>query len=90
MPDQPRDVPAGSEVDPNDVEAIIAVVNTDVDAVEHAVADHAEAIFTWDYEKGARPALQKLYEKAKRSQWNVETDIDWSIDVDPDARLGRS
>jgi hypothetical protein len=69
--------------DVNDVEAIIAIVNTDVDAVEHAVADHAEAIFTWDYEKGARPALQKLYEKAKRSQWNVETDIDWSIDVDP-------
>ena len=69
--------------DVNDVEAIIAVVNTDVDAIEHTVADHAEAIFTWDYEKGARPALQKLYEKAKRSQWNVETDIDWSIDVDP-------
>ena len=84
MPDQPRDVAAGAEVDPNDIEAIIAVVNTDLDAVEHAVADHAEAIFTWDYEKGARPALQKLYEKAKRSQWNVETDIDWSIDVDPE------
>ena len=77
MPEQFQDS------DVNDVEAIIAVVNTDVDAVEHAVADHAEAIFTWDYEKGARPALQKLYEKAKRSQWNVETDIDWSIDVDP-------
>ena len=55
MPDQPLDG-AGTEVDPNDIEAIIAVVNTDVGAVEHAVADHAEAIFTWDYEKGARPA----------------------------------
>jgi hypothetical protein len=83
MPDQPRD-PDGSEGDPNDIEAIIAVVNTDLDEVEHAVADHAQAIFTWDYEKGARPPLQKLYEKAKRSQWNVETDIDWSIEVDPE------
>ena len=27
--------------------------------------DNADAIFTWDYEKGARPALNKLYEKAK-------------------------
>jgi hypothetical protein len=46
------------------------------------VADNAPAIFTWDYEKGARPALNKLYEKAKHSQWNGETDLDWSIEVD--------
>jgi len=39
--------------------------------------------FTWDYSKGARPGLDKLYEKAKRSQWNAETDLDWSIEVDP-------
>ncbi len=37
--------------------------------------------FTWDYER-TRPALGKLYEKAKTSQWNVTTDLDWSIDVD--------
>ena len=43
---------------------------------------NAEAIFTWDYEKGRRPALNKLYEKAKHSQWNGETDLDWSIEVD--------
>ena len=49
----------------NDLEAIMAVVNTDRDEVIHAVKDNAEAIFTWDYEKGARPALNKLYEKAK-------------------------
>jgi len=35
--------------------------------------------FTWDYEKGARPALDKLYEKAKHSQWDAQTDIDWSV-----------
>jgi hypothetical protein len=68
--------------DVNDLEAILSVANTDVDEVVHAVKDNADAIFTWDYEKGARPALTKLYEKAKSSQWNAETDLDWSIDVD--------
>jgi hypothetical protein len=69
--------------DVNDLEAILAVSNQDVDEVVHAVRDNADAIFTWDYEKGARPALNKLYEKAKHAQWNGETDLDWSIDVDP-------
>ena len=68
--------------DVNDLEAILSVSNTDVDEALHSVADNADAIFTWDYEKGARPALNKLYEKAKTSQWNGETDLDWSIDVD--------
>ena len=72
--------------DVNDLEAILSVTNTDVDEALDTVADNADAIFTWDYEKGARPALNKLYEKAKHSQWNGETDLDWSIDVDPDAQ----
>ena len=62
-------------------------MDTDIDEVEHIVKDNADAIFTWDYEKGARPALNKLYEKAKTAQWNGETDIDWSIDVDPEKGL---
>jgi hypothetical protein len=69
--------------DVNDLEAILAISNEDVDEAVHAVKDNADAIFTWDYEKGARPALNKLYEKAKGAQWNGETDLDWSIDVDP-------
>ena len=48
------------------------------DEAIHTVKDNADAIFTWDYEKGKRPALNKLYEKAKTSQWNGETDLDWS------------
>jgi hypothetical protein len=67
--------------DVNDLEAILAVTNTDVDAVEHAVKDNADALFTWDYER-SRPALGKLYEKAKRGQWNGETDLPWEIEVD--------
>ena len=68
--------------DINDLEAILAITNDDVDAVAHAVKDNAAAIFTWDYEKGARPALNKLYEKAKNAQWNGETDLPWDTDVD--------
>src|SRR5688572_21281896 len=68
--------------DINDLQAILAVSNTDVDEVIHTVEDNADAIFTWDYEKGARPALNKLYEKAKHAQWNGETDLPWDTDVD--------
>src|SRR5690606_30455434 len=49
----------------NDLDAILAMTNTDIDSAVHAITDNAEAIFTWDYEKGARPGLNKLYEKAK-------------------------
>ncbi|MGH9210443.1 MAG: ferritin-like domain-containing protein [Acidimicrobiales bacterium] len=69
----------------DDLEAILSVRNTDVDEVLHAVDDHADAIFTWDYEKAARPALNRLYEKAKGSQWNGETDLPWDTDVDQEA-----
>src|SRR3954451_22139925 len=68
--------------DVNDLDAILSVTNSDMDEAFHVVADHADAIFTWDYEKGARPPLEKLYEKAKHSMWNGETDLDWSIEVD--------
>jgi hypothetical protein len=67
--------------DINDLEAILEITNTDVDAVEHAVRAESDALFTWDYEQ-SRPALVKLYEKAKTSQWNATTDLDWSIEVD--------
>ena len=55
------------------------VPQEDRDAVVRAVPSAYDVQFTWDYAKGERPALNKLYEKAKGSQWNAETDIDWSI-----------
>ncbi len=73
-----------SEID--DIEAILAVTNTDVDEVEHVVKDNADAIFTWDYSL-ARPALRKLYEKAKGGQWNATTDLAWDTDVDLEATV---
>src|ERR687891_1093248 len=51
-------------------------------ATIHTVRSAGDALFTWDYGR-SRDALIKLYEKAKTSMWNVSTDIDWDIDVDP-------
>ena len=70
------------EVD--DLEAILSVTNTDVHEKLHPVGANLDSIFTWDYERSRAP-LVKLYEKAKTSQWNVTTDLDWSIDVDQEA-----
>ena len=69
----------------NDPERILeySVWNNDVTSLIHTVEDNAEAIFTWRYDKGERARLDRLYEKAKTSQWNGQTDLDWSIDVDP-------
>jgi len=61
--------------------------NEDMTSLISTVEDNADAIFTWRYDKGERANLDKLYEKAKTSQWNGQTDLDWSIDVDPYAVL---
>ena len=65
----------------DDLEAILSISNSDVDEIVHTVKAESDALFTWDYSR-SRPALIKLYEKAKTSQWNAETDLDWSIEVD--------
>ncbi len=69
----------------NDLEAILTVSNSDADEALHAVKSNYETIFTWDYEKGSRPKLDKLYEKAKTSQWNAQTDLPWDTEVDQEA-----
>ncbi len=66
----------------DDLEAIMAVVNTDWDEPGHDVPSAYDTHFTWNYEKGERPKLDKLYEKAKRSQWNAQTDLPWDTEVD--------
>ena len=45
-------------------------------ALIRSVETSFDSLFTWDYKKGQRQALNKLYEKAKTSQWNADTDID--------------
>jgi hypothetical protein len=69
----------------NDLEAILAITNTEVDALVSHVKSNYDTIFTWDYEKGARPKLNRLYEKAKTSMWNGETDLPWETEVDQEA-----
>jgi len=68
--------------DVNDVDAIMSLTNRDSAAEYSLVSSNFDSLFTWNYSKGTRPALNKLYEKAKTSQWNGEKDLDWSIDVD--------
>jgi hypothetical protein len=78
-----RDIIGRDEID--DFEAILSVVGVEDASGQHDVHNEYDTTFTWDYEKGARPKLNKLYEKAKRAQWNGETDLPWDTDVDQEA-----
>ena len=72
--------------DLNDIEAILAIPTCDPNEVQHVVKDNADAIFSWDYSL-SRPALRRLYEKAKTGQWNATTDLPWDTDVDVEAQV---
>ena len=54
-----------------------------MDEAIHVIKDHADRLFLWDYER-ERGQLVTLYNKAMASQWSSVTDLDWSIDVDPE------
>ena len=72
--------------DLNDIEAILAIPTCDPNEVQHVVKDNADAIFSWDYSL-SRPALRRLYEKAKTGQWNATTDLPWDTNVDVEAQV---
>jgi hypothetical protein len=42
--------------------------------------------YNWEYDS-TRTKLMRLYENAKRDQWNATTRLDWSVDVDPHSEL---
>jgi P-aminobenzoate N-oxygenase AurF len=42
--------------------------------------------YNWEYDS-PRQRLARLYENAKRDQWNATERLDWSIDVDPEKGL---
>ncbi|MGZ4673153.1 MAG: ferritin-like domain-containing protein [Ilumatobacteraceae bacterium] len=65
----------------NDIDAILAIPTHDPNEIAHVVQNKADTIFTWDYSL-TRPALRKLYEKAKVGQWNATTDLPWDTEVD--------
>jgi hypothetical protein len=50
---------------------------------EHRVQSEYETLYQRDYSVLA-PDMRRLYENAKRDQWNASKDVDWSIDVDLD------
>jgi hypothetical protein len=70
--------------DANEIASILADDAIDFGAIAHTATVGGDAIFTWDYDR-TREGLGKLYERAKTSQWNGATDLDWSTPVDIEA-----
>jgi rubrerythrin len=51
------------------------------------LADHAVAVFQWDYDSHDEQ-ITRLYAQGKARQWNAATDLDWDHELDPDNPLG--
>jgi len=47
----------------------------------HAIPAHFDTVFQHEYPVD-HPELRRLYENAKRDQWNASRDIDWTTPVD--------
>ena len=82
LPRSDEDILGRANVDDLDVLAITAVDDGSEGMDVNSVYD---ARFTWSYEKGSRAKLDRLYEKAKTSQWNGQTDLPWELEVDQEA-----
>jgi P-aminobenzoate N-oxygenase AurF len=54
-----------------------------IDEPQWHVNGQFDTVFKWEYANG-REALLTLYEKGKNLQWNTNTRIDWSQDLDPE------
>ncbi|HEV3364483.1 MAG TPA: diiron oxygenase [Acidimicrobiia bacterium] len=52
-----------------------------VEATRWRVEGTTETVFNWEYDE-PRDRLLTLYEKGKRKQWDAQTLIDWSLDLD--------
>jgi len=58
-----------------------------VEELQWPVAGQFDTLFEWEYEAGTE-SLRRLYQKGKRLQWDQETRIDWSQDLDPENPQG--
>src|SRR6516225_4562535 len=56
---------------------------TPADGDRWDVPGRFDTTFRWEYADG-REALKKLYAKGKQRQWDADTRIDWSLDLDPE------
>jgi hypothetical protein len=54
-----------------------------IDEPQWSVGGQFDTVFKWEYMDG-RQALATLYEKGKNLQWNTNTRIDWSQNLDPE------
>jgi hypothetical protein len=61
----------------------------EMDSTIKVITDHADRVFLWDYDR-SREQLVTLYNKGMSSQWNSMTELDWSIDVDPEELVNTS
>jgi hypothetical protein len=71
--------------DVDDLDAVLAITTVDDGSDGMDVRSNYDVHFTWDYAKGSRAKLDRLYEKAKTSQWNGQTDLPWELEVDQEA-----
>jgi hypothetical protein len=69
----------------DDLAAILSAANPEEGDSLHVVPSDYDSRFTWDYRKGSRPKVTRLYEKAKSSMWDAEKDLPWETDVDQEA-----
>jgi hypothetical protein len=53
---------------------------------QHQIESHFNTLFQRDYAVHAAD-MRRLYENAKRDQWNASSDIDWTAPVDLDAGI---
>ena len=54
-----------------------------IDETRWDIPGSFDTTFRWEYED-SRDKLSALYKKGKRLQWDVDTRIDWSQDLDPE------
>ena len=83
LPRSDQDILGRANVD--DIDAVLAITTVDDGSDGMDVHSDYDVRFTWDYEKGSRAKLERLYEKAKTSQWNGQTDLPWELEVDQEA-----
>jgi hypothetical protein len=78
-----------TELEPTDTPQVLGLPSdADVHAAVKLVEDHAQRIFSWRYDR-EREQLVTLYNKAMASQWNSVTELDWSIEVDPEREANK-
>ncbi len=67
--------------------AIDPLYTTALEESAWEVPQDYETLFNWDYSDD-RKDLLSLYNKGKTMQWDTDSRIDWSRELDPDDPLG--